>query len=357
VVRRGKEGIVTATTAYRASRFLLEMTRDAPPHAPVWNVRLGDGAPAAVYEPTDPVCGVLLLAHGMTDRGADDPRIVRLARALAHAGYRVVLPTFDEIRDARIRGSSVGDVAEAIEVVARHGGLGARRPIGVIGPSFSGAIALRAVSRVSALVSTVLAIGAFHDPRAVIEHLMLEDEVDPYGRYVVLSNYLPLSSERDPMIEDAVRVAIADDQRPSKLLPRHLEALSHAQRHRFELLTNDPAGRRDVLERVRRLLAAELGAIAVDPRHIDVPVVLLHGRDDRVIPADQSRSLHRRIRAHGGDSTLVVTPLLSHGDLRLGPALLMGALPLVRAFARFFQLVEDGARARALPRAPERVPA
>jgi pimeloyl-ACP methyl ester carboxylesterase len=282
---------------------------------------------------------------------------VRLARALAHAGYRVVVPTFREIQAARIRGSSVGDVAAAIETVARHGGLGGRRPVGVIGPSFSGAIALRAVSRVSALVSGVLAIGAFHDPRAVIEHLLLADGIDPYGRYVVLSNYLPLSPERDEAIEEALRIAIADDKRAGKLLPGHLERLSAPQRRRFDLLTRDPAGRREVLDGVRRLLAPELGAIAVDPRRVDVPVVLLHGRDDRVIPAEQSRSLHRKIRAHGGQSTLVITPLLSHGDLRLGPALLMGALPVLRAFARFFQLVEDGARARAFPRAPERVSA
>ena len=346
-----------STPAFRASRFLLELTRDAPPQSSVWQTSLGTGLPAAIYEPTDPIRGVLVLVHGMTDRGAEDPRIVRLADALAHAGYRIVVPTFHDIRDARIRGSSVDEVAEAIEAVARHGGLGARRPVGVIGPSFSGAIALRAVSRVSALVSTVLAIGAFHDPRAVVDFLFLEDEIDRYGRYVVLSNYLPLLRDRDSALEEALRVAIADDKRVEKHLPTLLESLSEGQRQRFRLLTDDFGGRREVLERLHRTLTSELAAIAVDPRQIDVPVILLHGRDDRVIPAEQSRSLHRRIRAHGGSSTLVVTPLLSHGDLRLGPALLMGALPVLRAFVRFFELVEDGARAHALPRTPERVSA
>jgi pimeloyl-ACP methyl ester carboxylesterase len=353
---------VISSPAVRASRFLLELTRDAPPQSSVWHTSLAPGLPAAIYEPIDPIRGVLVLVHGMTDRGAEDPRIVRFADALAHAGYRVVVPTFHDIREARIRGTSVDDVAQAIEAVARHGGLGARRPIGVIGPSFSGAIALRAVSRLSSkesgsLVSTVLAIGAFHDPRAVVDFLFLEDEIDRYGRYVVLSNYLPLLRERDYALEEALRVAIADDKRGDKHLPTHLEGLSEAQRRRFHLLTDDFGGRREILERLHRTLTAELASIAVDPRGIDVPVILLHGRDDRVIPAEQSRSLHRRIRAHGGSSTLVVTPLLSHGDLRLGPALLMGALPVLRAFVRFFELVEDGARARALPRTPERVSA
>jgi pimeloyl-ACP methyl ester carboxylesterase len=323
----------------------------------VWHTSVGANLPAAIYEPRDPVRGVLVLVHGMTDRGAEDARIVRLAHSLGHAGYRVVVPTFSDIREAKIRGSSVDDVAQAIVAVAHRGGLGARRPIGVIGPSFSGAIALRAVSRVSALVSTVLAIGAFHDPREVVDYLFLEDEIDPYGRYVVLSNYLPLLRERDLALEHAFQVAIADDKRAEKHLPTHLEGLSEAQRRRFRLLTDDFGGRREVLERMHRALTAELAAIAVDPRQIDVPVILVHGRDDRVIPAEQSRSLHRKIRANGGSSTLVVTPLLSHGDLRLGPALLMGALPVLRAFARFFQLVEDGARAHALPRTPERVSA
>lgn len=348
---------MTSTPAYRASRLLLELTRDPPPPSSVWYTALGPNLPAAVYEPIDPVRGVLVLVHGMSDRGAEDPRIVRLAEALGHAGYRVVVPTFHDIRDARIRGSSVDDVTQAIEAVAQHGGLGARRPVGVIGPSFSGAIALHAASRVPALVSTVLAIGTFHDPRAVVDFLFLEDGVDPYGRYIILSNYLPLLRERDVAIEETLRVAIADDKREEKHLPTHLESLSDGARQRFRLLTDDRAARRDVAARVRKMLATDLGSIAVDPRRIDVPVILLHGRDDRVIPAEQSRSLHRRIRAHGGSSTLVITPLLSHGDLRLGPALLMGALPVLRAFVRFFQLVEDGARARAVPRTPERVSA
>jgi pimeloyl-ACP methyl ester carboxylesterase len=355
MARRREEGVVIATAGYRASRFLLELTRDVPPSAPVWRTSLTADIPAAVYEPTDPVCGVMILVHGMTESGADDSRIVRLAEGLAHAGYRVVVPTFHEIRDARIRGSSVDDVARTIEVVARHGGLGGRRPIGVIGPSFSGAMVLRAVPRVSSLVSTVLAIGAFHDPWAVVDSLFLDDDVDPYGRYVVLSNFLPLVREADPVLEETLRVAIADDKRVEKLLPGHLSALSDGDRRRFEHMTIDPAGRKETLARLRLALGAELRAITVDPRGIDVPVVLLHGRDDRVIPAEQSRSLHRKVRALGGASTLVITPLLSHGDLRLGPALLMGALPVLVAFARFFQLVEEGARAPAIPRTEERV--
>jgi hypothetical protein len=98
-------------------------------------------------------------------------------------------------------------------------------------------------------------------------------------------------------------------------------------------------------------------AAAVPVRKLVHDLDSLPDRRTLLRAGEQSRSLHRRIRAHGGSSTLVVTPLLSHGDLRLGPALLMGALPVLRAFARFFQLVEDGARAHALPRTPERVSA
>ena len=53
-----------------------------------------------IYE-TSGARKTILLLHGLTMTGENDPRLVRLARALARNGLRVVVPIFEHLKDYR----------------------------------------------------------------------------------------------------------------------------------------------------------------------------------------------------------------------------------------------------------------
>jgi pimeloyl-ACP methyl ester carboxylesterase len=46
-----------------------------------------------------------------------------------------------------------------------------------------------------------------------------------------------------------------------------------------------------------------------------IPVYLLHGADDNVVPAEESVRLAEYLRRTGGAATVLATPLISHADV------------------------------------------
>jgi len=147
------------------------------------------GLSAQVYEPGTGARRTVVFVHGMTHAGPDDPRVVGVASALAATGTRVVVPLLPEVAQARIEVESVGRVAAAAADASRL----ARRTVGLLGASFSGTLALQAAAHPDGrpFVSAVGAIGAFGETRTVLLFLLSNGQADPYGRSIVLRNYLP----------------------------------------------------------------------------------------------------------------------------------------------------------------------
>jgi len=63
---------------------------------------------------------------------------------------------------------------------------------------------------------------------------------------------------------------------------------------------------------------------------------LIHGAGDRVIPFDESIKVYNRLVLRGKKLRLLITPLISHGDVRLSVSMLVDVLKLISAFAFFF---------------------
>ena len=87
-----------------------------------------------------------------------------------------------------------------------------------------------------------------------------------------------------------------------------------------------PSPPRAVLAYSGALLAPE----ALVPRH-GPPVLLVHGEDDQVVPAERSRTAEQALRAAGVPVETLFCPRLGHGIDEAG--LSTGALFLQRAFA------------------------
>ena len=292
------------------------------------------GLSAQVYEPGTGARRTVVFVHGMTHEGPDDPRVVGVASALAATGTRVVVPLLPEVAQARIEVESVGRVAAAAADASRL----ARRTVGLLGASFSGTLALQAAAHPDGrpFVSAVGAIGAFGETRTVLLFLLSNGQADPYGRSIVLRNYLPRCVPMSPAVRELIDLAIREkDITPP--VRDSAERLPSEEGRWVDLLLRGAAPDDPVVDMLLDAAGDVAAGLSVrsDSCGLQAPVFLLHGEDDRVVPSSESRVLAEHLRRAGVNVDLVLTPLLSHGDTAIGPRALLHAPTLVRGLARF----------------------
>lgn len=327
--------------------------------APRWRVlawedeRLG----AQVYAPWGPVKGTIVWFYGMTPLGVHDPRSRALCQALARCGYRVVSPELPEITSLRVDPTTIDRMEGLIAAVAGDPRLAPGR-VGVMAISFSGSLALAAAARpaIRDRVSAVLLLGAYADPRSTMRRLMADD-VNAYGRLILFRNFLQLAVGGRPGVEGALDAAILDNWHgrtgAAAHLPQVLASLADADRVLLDHVLGPAATRAPLAAILLDRLDPLFDQLRLDQvaRSLRCPVVLVHGVHDEVIPPEQSELLASLLTQAGRRNRLVLTPLVSHGNQRLGPA---QALHLPRLGAAFGSFLQEVARARPLvPLLPE----
>ncbi|MBW3534319.1 MAG: hypothetical protein KY453_03725 [Gemmatimonadetes bacterium] len=283
-----------------------------------------------------------IILHGVTRPGRAHPQLVRFVHAVAHAGSAVLVPEVPEWRRLHLASTrTLPTVLGAVEVLERLPDV-ARGPPGLMGFSFGApqAIAISGEEALAGRLAGVAGFGGFCDLERTLRFQLTGEHEwegrhwrvrpDPYGRWIVGGNYLP----RVPGHGDAEDVAAAlhglateagDRRVPSwdpvydSLIERLRAAVAPGRRELFDLFA--PTSDRDVdaaaAEPVVRALAATVAEIepglAPGPRldRVRVPVELIHGRGDRLIPFTESLRLRKRLpdRVAG---KVTVTRLFSH---------------------------------------------
>jgi len=266
----------------------------------------------SLYEPPRSVLGSILLVPGLHFLGPDDPRIVRFATILAHAGILVGCPFLPDFLALRVVPSVVADVERVFEAFCAQVGPGAMP--GVMSISFGSFPALRLASSpaYAERVGGLLLFGGYADFRRVMQFALRGEPGephDPVNRPAVFVNLLdgmPFVAARDPerrarVVERWMRFVRAAWGRPElkeerivHQMARELGAdLDDEERELFLLGCGaSPGG----LEHCLKALDA-LSDIAtdLDPgpylSGLRCPVVVVHGRDDDVIPVDQAERL------------------------------------------------------------------
>jgi pimeloyl-ACP methyl ester carboxylesterase len=303
----------------------------------------------------------LLLLHGVHALGIDEPRLIALARALAHAGLDVATPELKALTRYQV----VPELVFEIEQLARAWAAEQHtRAVGVIGISFAGGLALMAAAAQggSTPIGFVVSVGAHHDLTRVCDFYAgreVRGPADeptsvpphPYGPRVFLRRALPtlVGSEDLALATQALDTYLHDRPQEARQLAN---GLSPDGRERMRVLLNSrgsealsnwltAAARR---ERPQLLAASPRGHL----QGLQVPVLLLHGQGDPVVPSIETRYLAREL-PRGVVRDVLITDLLRHAEISQLPAPTQ-----VYRFARFMQRLLRVARVRArtaLPRA------
>lgn len=293
-------------------------------------VRGATDFPAWVYRRGGQAHGSVLVSPGLHFAGPADPRFDRFCRILARSGLVVLAPFLPSYTALEVRTSAVTEVEAAFEALLSLPGRPPGPP-GLFSISFGSMPALRLAGARGRELSRLVVFGGFSSFRRTLRFALAGDENhqnDPLNAPVVMLNLLPhvipAVAPRDRELltaawhrycratwgrEEAKRaeVYVAAAERVASELPEPLREL---------FLVSCRA--RPGVETIAEAALARSGDYFewVDPlphvSHVGCSAVLVHGRDDDVIPFEESIALRDGLRAIGADVSLHLTGMYGH---------------------------------------------
>jgi pimeloyl-ACP methyl ester carboxylesterase len=268
----------------------------------------------------------LVVIHGVHHLGMDEPRLQRFARALASHGYLVLTPQVDELADYSITKDSAVVIGDAVHELVKRSGA---PKVGLLGLSFAGGMALIASSdpAVAQQLSAVIAIGAHDDLRRVLDFYesdqtrspdgaMLKLKAHEYGQLVVVYSHASafFSPADVPQARLTLRSLLWEN------LPlAHAEAAKlspQGQQRMAQLFAHDTKSLDADIQRGLSAVQPELNAASPHfyLSHVHVPVLLLHGAGDNVVPPTETLWLARDLPP-GELKGVLITPAIGHVEL------------------------------------------
>ena len=285
-----------------------------------------------LYLPGDapPLAGIVLVP-GAVPKGKDDPRLVALARTLARARFAVLTPEVRGFRELRILPGDAREVADAFAwLVARpdwapEGRAGLFAVSYAVGPAVLAALEPDVRER----VAFVVGLGGYHDLRRTIRYFttgayQTRDGAwhhlapDDYGKLVLVNAARPYLAGADAAILDRM-VARRLEDRGAELSGLAVQ-LGPQGRAVYELAENTrPLRFGELYAGLPAAMRSDVEALSLhdkDLSRLHARLILVHGRNDDLIPWPESEAL---ADAAGRERTrlFLLHAILTHVDMRL----------------------------------------
>lgn len=304
-----------------------------------------------IYAPTDVKSAhAIVLLHGVHRLGYDEPRLVNLASALARCGFQVLTPELPELRDYHISAASLTDIRASINWYAQRTGA----PVTVIGLSFAGGLAILAAAdpATSPHVKAVLSIGGHASFARVADYYITgvahgtdgsAYTVAPndYGSLVLayghLGDYVPAPDVA--AILPVLRAHLYENGEAEKSLTAQLNPRQQTELRQIEQSSLPAEAAIAKVSNAKYVTA--MGTISPEGNvaSLNIPVFLLHGSADNVIPPTELSWLQKDLPASSVHGVLV-TPLLSHVSLQIEKPTLGDDWRALRFLAHFLEVAE-----------------
>jgi pimeloyl-ACP methyl ester carboxylesterase len=302
----------------------------------------GSGVTVAdLYWPADAEAA-LVLVPGVVPEGKDHPGLVDLAQTLARARFAVLVPDIANLRAQKVSPEDAGSIAAAIAWLAGCVPQGDGAPIGLMAISYAVGPAVLAALRpgIDEDVRFLVAIGGYYDLEAVVTFFTTgfyrtgpdqpwqRGTPNAYGKWV----FVAANAERldDPSDRAALAAMAERKLRDLDADVGDLEAgLGPQGQAVTALLDNrDPDRVPALIQKLPEAVRSDLAALDLaeqDLSQLQARLLLVHGRDDPIIPSTESAAL----AAAAPDAALYLVGSLSH--VELGPAGLVDGFKLWRA--------------------------
>jgi dienelactone hydrolase len=271
-----------------------------------------------------------VLLHGITVPGRHHDALRRMARSLAAAGHYAIAPEVSAWRDLKVDpGETLPAVLAGLDGLAGQTGADRRR-IGLIGFSVAGRWAFSVAAHEQARLKAVAAMGGYWDIERTLRAMVAGEhewesqqyryDPDPYGRWIMGANLLPMlhgdefgspldRAQAGEALHLLVRTA---GQNGAMARTTVYDALNASLRDRlpsgswpvWDLLAPlsfarvaDRAAARELATQMARA-AVERYPLLASTAGLDdlrLPLLLLHGRADRLIPFTETLRLAQHL--------------------------------------------------------------
>jgi dienelactone hydrolase len=269
----------------------------------------------------------IVVAHGIHYQGIDERRLVPFARALANAGLTVLTPELVDLADYRLTRSSVDGIEAAVDYLVHRTDLLDRDRVGLMGFSFAGGLSLVAAAepKTARQLDYVMSVGGHHNLDRVFHFLLTNEVMTPngvvqakahdYGLAVLLYAHLRefAAGPELTLTQNAFRAWLHEDRETARAVAHSLQGNASRLFHLLEAqkLSELAPELKAAVERYR----PELAALSPEGRlqQIPVPVYLLHGAHDAVIPPSETDFADLELAGRPHDA--LVTPLIEHVEI------------------------------------------
>ena len=299
---------------------------------------------ARLYLPErKPDAPTLIVLHGVHHLGIDEPRLGSFAAAMASCGIRVLTPELPDIKDYHVDSTSIRTIGESAQWFAKRTG----GPVGVMGLSFSGGLALVAAADplYHPSFKFVFAVGSQDSMDRVAQYYRTGADLRPNGTTELLPahEYGPLVLEYE-YVEDFVpkrdianiravlRAHLYEDKTAEELAEARLtpsQKIAAAQ-----LMDSSSPKTRQLIANAGTKHALELSGLSPDSklRTLTTPVYLLHGQADNIIPSAETLWMASELPSETLQAMLV-SPVISHLDFEGAKPGLYDQWKLIHFFA------------------------
>ncbi len=283
--------------------------------------------PTRLYVPTDlDHVPAMVIVHGIHHLGYNEPRLIRFAKAMAGAGVVVSTPELPELAGYEVKPISIDEIAAAADDLAQR----LHTPcVGVLGLSFAGGLALQVASdpETARHICFVVAVGA-HDDMARVMKFFATDQAEypdgtvrpmvshEYGVLVAIyahpEDYFPAADVA--AARDAIRAQLFEQVPRAEEIAARMTPTGRAIMQM--LLSSDHSTIKKMLLEKFDKHREEMEAVspAAQIYRIHVPVMLLHGAGDNVIPPSETLWLAKDLPPQDVRAVLV-SPAISHVEV------------------------------------------
>jgi dienelactone hydrolase len=340
--------------------WLLHATVTEPISTQDVTIPTGNGpVRARLYIPqSHPNAPAIIVLHGVHHLGIDEPRLIAFASAMSSCGLRVLTPELPDIKDYHVGANSIATIGDSAKWMALRNN---DHPVGVMGLSFSGGLALLAAAdpQWHNAIQFVVAIGSQDEMSRVATFYRTGEDPLPTGaperlapheygalvlEYEHLEDFIPADFPNQPQTLAAIRAVLRahlyEDWPGEKAA---LAALTPQQLTLARQLTDTTSPiTRAQLAHAETLHIEDMAGVSPHGhlKQLTTPVYLLHGAGDNIIPAAETEWMATELPAESLQAELI-SPVLSHINLDGIRPTLVDQWHLIHFFALILHAAES----------------
>ncbi|PYS40834.1 MAG: hypothetical protein DMG14_09285 [Acidobacteria bacterium] len=265
------------------------------------------GIPIDIYT-GDHAYSPLLIVHGVNPTGKNSLDLVRISEALAQVGYQVFVPDFVEMRRQHLQPEEAAHIKAVFQFIGKNAA------IACFSYGCGPAMIAAADADIRDHVRFALAFGGYFDIRETLEFVVTGPETSiAYLKWV----YLGANSDLVADETDRARLRTLAEHRGSESpleadAPEKLSPEAKALLAIFSAST--PEDFRTRLDAGPENLRRRLDALSPSKfvQQLRAPLILIHGINDPVIPAQQTIEFAEAARANGLSYSLTLLRMYGH---------------------------------------------